>query len=292
MSSSNPTFAQKLKGKKVGLSLASGFFGFYHQAGVVAALERCGIRPVAVSGASAGALVAALWAAGLNAAQIRDELLAIERRDFWDPQLPWTPSGVGFLAGRRFRSHLSGVLPVHRFEDCKAPLWVSTQNIDTGRMRYFSSGPLIEAVYASCAVPYMFAPARIGAGRYWDGGVAEKVPLVPMLDATGVEAVLVSYLPVRSSQKKLFQKGVLSFLPPPAALGVDVPLEERRERGRRSAELLRRAGLELHVLAPPRLSLGPFSLHKAKDSFDQAYEGALAILESSSDSLLGSDEFP
>ena len=79
------TLADFLRSAPFELVLSSGFFGFYAHAGVVAALEEQGLWPAAAGGSSAGAMIAGLWAAGLSAAQIREELFALNRVDFWDP---------------------------------------------------------------------------------------------------------------------------------------------------------------------------------------------------------------
>src|SRR4051794_1310502 len=79
------TLADFLRSAPFELVLSSGFFGFYAHAGVVAALEEAELVPAGTGGSSAGAMIAGLWAAGLSAAQIRDQLFALSREDFWDP---------------------------------------------------------------------------------------------------------------------------------------------------------------------------------------------------------------
>src|SRR5215831_14799966 len=66
------------------LALSSGFFGFFAHAGVMSVLEEEGLLPGRVCGSSAGALVGGLWAAGVAARRICDELLALRREHFWD----------------------------------------------------------------------------------------------------------------------------------------------------------------------------------------------------------------
>jgi hypothetical protein len=51
---------------------------------------------------SAGALVGALWGAGVPAARIREELLVLRREHFWDLR-----PGLGLLAGALFSAHCS-----------------------------------------------------------------------------------------------------------------------------------------------------------------------------------------
>ncbi len=275
------TLAERLDGRRVGLALASGFFGFFHHAGVLQALHERAVRPVRVAGNSAGALVAAMWASGREPGEIGEELLAVRRADFWDPHFPFTPDGFGLLAGRRFAARLSAVLPVHSFESCRTPVAVGAFDVDDGRVRHLGSGPLIPAVLASCAVPYLFPPVRIDGRRFVDGGLGEKTPLMPFLGAGDVDVVVISYLPPR--------RGARLPLAGPLA---DTPAEERVLRDVRSAQLLAEAGIEVVVLAPERMALGPFSLDRAPSAFDAGLRGATALLDSADPAAWSADLLP
>jgi NTE family protein len=285
-----PSLAEQLQDKKVALSLAAGYFGFYHHAGVIMALEELGIKPVRVSGTSAGALVGSMYAAGMDAQEMSDVLLALNREDFWDLTWPLGRYGFGLLGGHRFRAELARVLPVHLFEDCRIPLFVAIYALAQGRVKYLSSGPLVSAVYASCAVPYLFAPAVIQGERYWDGGFGEKVPLIPFLNAPEVDTVLISYLPMRGSRANVKKSGIRALLPTLSALFADTPEAERHERDLASVGLLRESGREVKVLAPKRIALGPFSLERAAEALEQGRVGTLRILESEKSEFLGSPE--
>jgi NTE family protein len=151
------------------LALSSGFFGFFAHAGFVRALEEEGLRPTALHGSSAGALVGACWAAGLSAEEIAETLLALERAHFWDPA-----PGAGLLRGALFRERLESLLPVARFEECPTPLAISVFDLLGGRTRVLRRGPLVPAVYASCAVPFMFHPHLEGGRPLWDGGILDR----------------------------------------------------------------------------------------------------------------------
>ena len=300
------TFAEQIREKRVGLALASGFFGFYHHAGVLTALHQRGIRPARISGASAGAIVAAMYASGSSPARIVEDLLAVKRSDFWDAHWPWSRTGFGLLAGHKFASMLSSVLAVHRFEDCGIPLSVNAYDIEDGRTRHLDSGALIPAVRASCAVPYLFSPVEIDGRRYWDGGFAEKTPMVPFFLDSDVDVVIVSYMPPRKPHPGLplrgegeddggrfkgsrdnNKSGIFSFLPSPSSFFADTPPDERLERDKASVRLLRDAGKRVMVLAPERVWLGPFSLDRAGAAMDMGREGALKILDSHDETLLG-----
>ncbi len=282
----NISIADRIRDKRVGVCLASGFFGFYHQTGVLAALEEAGIKSVRLTGTSAGALTASMYAAGLNVGEIRDGLLALNRKSFWDMHWPITRLGFGLLAGHRFRSELARVLPVHSFEECKLPLSVGIYDLEDGRIKYLSSGPLIEAVYTSCAYPYLFTPADLNGHRCWDGGFGEKCPLVPFLEEPKVDVVIVSYMPKHKKPPKK-KSGLLGFLPPASSIFAYIPYEERLERDVTSVRVLREAGKEVLVMSPERVWLGPFTMDKGHDAYEQARTGTLRILESKNDDLLG-----
>jgi predicted acylesterase/phospholipase RssA len=282
----NQTLMEKLLGKRVGVCLASGFFGFYHHTGVLAALEEKGIRPVRMTGTSAGALTASMYAAGLKVDEIKKDLLALDRKSFWDMHLPTTRLGFWLLAGHRFKAELGRALPVHSFEECSIPLTVGVYDLDDGRAKHISKGPLIPAVYASCALPYLFTPAEIDGRRYWDGGFGEKCALVPFLKEPDVDVVLVSYMP-RSRSRRKERSGLLALLPPISSLFANTPYEERHERDLRSVELLRQANKAVYVLAPERVWLGPFTMQKGEEAIEHAFKGTLKILESIGDESLG-----
>src|SRR2546423_3577399 len=70
--------------QRTAIMLSAGYFGFYAHAGFMQAVEECGIDYTAIAGSSAGALVAALHASGVPAAEIIEMLLSARRKDLWD----------------------------------------------------------------------------------------------------------------------------------------------------------------------------------------------------------------
>ncbi len=170
-----PTLRQWLQAEPFALGLSSGFFGFYAHCGVVCALEKAGLRPARLCGSSAGALVAALWGAGLPAKTIRDELLGLKRQDFWDPS-----PGFGLLAGQLFASQLARLLPVTRFEDCPVPVAVSVFDLISLRTEVMRRGALAPAVQASCCVPFLFQPRIINRRPLLDGGLRDRPGLAAL----------------------------------------------------------------------------------------------------------------
>lgn len=170
-----PTLRDWLSERPFSLAMSSGFFGFFAHTGVVQVLEEEGLLPRRLSGSSAGALVAGAFAAGLAPARLAEELLRLERRDFWDPA-----PGAGLLAGQLFRRKLESLLPVTTFEACRAGLSLSVFDLRTRSTRVLERGLLAPAIHASCAVPFMFHPVRHEGSWLVDGGVADRPGLLGM----------------------------------------------------------------------------------------------------------------
>jgi NTE family protein len=169
------TLRETLAEAPFGLALSSGFFGFFAHAGVLAALLDAGLVPNRVTGSSAGALVGGLWAAGLEVSEIRRTFATLTRDAFWDP-FP----GLGLLRGRRFRRLLESLLPERTFERTRVPLAISVYEPLARRTVTLRAGEIAAAIHASCAVPGMFHPVRIGRRFYVDGGVADRPGLAGM----------------------------------------------------------------------------------------------------------------
>ena len=282
------TLAENLKNKQTAIAFASGFFGFFHHAGVLAALTGSGIYPRRITGTSAGAIVAGMYASGMEPDAICKSLLKIKRSDFQDLHFPFTPNGFSFLAGNKFMATLADILPVHSFEACKIPCSTGVYDLKQGRVHYINKGSLLKGICASCAVPYMFAPVTIDGRIYWDGGFAEKTPLAPLMDDDNIETVIISYLPPRETRQKDNKRGIGSFLPHPKTFFAHTPLQERIERDEVSVGILRERGKEVIILAPQRVWMGPFSLSRGARSMEQARTLTLQMLESGDSLLLGS----
>ncbi|HSP18479.1 MAG TPA: patatin-like phospholipase family protein, partial [Myxococcaceae bacterium] len=61
---------------------------------------------------------------------------------------------------------------------------------------WFEEGPLVDAVLASCAVPGLLPPVKIGAEHYIDGGIVNSIPVgrAVALGATSIYVLQVGRL--------------------------------------------------------------------------------------------------
>ena len=273
--------------KRVGLVLSAGYFGFFGHAGLLQALDGAGISPAALSGSSAGALVGALWAGGYSARRIGETLTSIKRKDFWDPvglsdlllrrDLP----AMGLLRGERMYQLLRELLPVTEFERCQRPLMIEAANLSTGESEVFDSGDLAQAVRASCALPGLFLPARIGDDLYWDGGMLNKVPVACLLDQ--VDAVLIHWLP---SAELMVPLGLGLGLRWHLSTLVRGFAMARRENSRLQARLAHERGLPVYVIRPTLPRLGPLRLHLGPQTMEAARQIALDVLAAPAENAL------
>lgn len=166
-----------LQAKPFTLTMSSGFFSFFAHAGMLSVLEKEKLLPARITGSSAGGMVGTLWASGRDVTDLQARLFTLTKDDFWDPAI-----GFGLLRGDKFRHLLCDIAAVSTLEECRVPVAISVYHAFTRTVDILSSGPLADAVYATCAVPFMFQPIRINGKLYWDGGIQDR----PGLAATKV----------------------------------------------------------------------------------------------------------
>ena len=203
------TLREALEGKRVGVVLSAGYFGFYGHAGFVEALHQEGVNVAAWAGTSAGGLIAALRAAEVSTSSIRDLLSTQRREHFWDPDyfgiaMDSVRKGhrsSGLLKGEQFRALIEKHLPVRRFEALATPLLLVATNLTTQSAVTLTSGDLATAIHATCAYPGLFQAVRHDSGLLWDGGIVDKAPVLALSQLAGVklDVLLVHYLPSHGS---------------------------------------------------------------------------------------------
>lgn len=275
--------AARLASQPFGLVLSAGYFGFFGHAGVLASLEAHGLAPAGYAGTSAGALVAALAASGLRAADVAERVCAVRKEDFWDPSLGGLVGDAlrggltGLLRGDRFRAMLESALPAARFEDCPHPLVVVTSDVTQAASRVHDRGPLAPVIHASCAYPGLFRTVDDGASQLWDGGLIDKAPIVALLERQpSLRAILVVYLPSQTRSRASIaprRHGYLGGL----QQGLAAVRHEHYVLQARLAEARGVAVFELSPDLPPvgpaRLAQGPVALAEARRLCDEALAG-------------------
>jgi NTE family protein len=77
-----------------------------------------------------------------------------------------------------------------RLEQTPVPVEVVATSLTDGAERWFTSGPAVDAVLASTAMPAIFPPVEIDGDRCIDGGVVDNVPIQRAIDAGATRIVV------------------------------------------------------------------------------------------------------
>lgn len=159
---------------ELGLALGGGgAFGAAH-VGVLKALRDRRIRPGVVAGTSAGALVGAVYAAGLPTARIEQLVTAATWSTFGRFRL--TPR-LGLLDSSALIDTIDRLGGRPRIEDLPRRFAAVATDVRTRRQVMITSGPLGPALRASIAVPGLFPPVVAGGRVLVDGGLAANLPI-------------------------------------------------------------------------------------------------------------------
>ena len=153
------------------------------QIGMLRVLLSSGVKPDFVVGASVGAINASYFAGAPNeagVATLEQIWSGLRRADIFPLTLA---SAFGLI---RHPGHvvdptgLRRVIETHllytRLEDAQIPLHIMATNQQGLGVR-LSSGPAVEAILASTAIPGVFPPVTIGGDALMDGAIAANTPV-------------------------------------------------------------------------------------------------------------------
>lgn len=174
---------------RIGVALGGGFARGLAHVGVLKVLEEEGIPVDFVAGTSVGAVIGAMYCSGVSVKEMVEISALVRFRDF----ARWTVSRFGFCSNDRMVPFLHKLVKCANFEDLKIPLAVTATDFVTGEGVLFRSGPLVDAIRASCAYPGMFLPVNVNGRLLIDGLLAYPVPSVP-LKQMGADRVISVYL--------------------------------------------------------------------------------------------------
>jgi NTE family protein len=156
------------------------------EVGMLQALLERGVAPDLVLGTSVGALNGALVARDPTPAVV-DNLVELWRQAsegrevYGDKPLRTVRRAVSrqthLYSSEPLRRRLEDELGEVTFEELAVPFQVCAASIERAAEHWFSTGPVVEAVVASAAVPGLLPPAAVGEEHYLDGGIVNSIPL-------------------------------------------------------------------------------------------------------------------
>jgi NTE family protein len=174
-----------------------GVKGMAH-AGAWRAIEEAGLAISEIVGTSIGALVGACVGGGVGWRELTAKAKALTKQDIvvvnrWAVLL----NGIrqqSVFRGEPLEEYIRSVLPVEQFSELAIPVGVNAVDLQTGRATWFGAGgredvSLLDAIYASCALPVLYPPRRIGARYYVDGGAADALA-IERAAARGADLIL------------------------------------------------------------------------------------------------------
>jgi NTE family protein len=180
------------------------------QVGALKALYEHGVTPDLVVGTSVGAVNATFLAFNPGAegpAEMERLWLSMTEADLFPPgrfRAPWArflARGDHVFENTGLRRVVERHIGTPQFEDARVPLGIVATELDTGAERIFTSGPVIEPLLASTAMPSIYPPVEIGGVKYIDGGVANNVPIAPAI-SLGARTIYVMNSTSHSHQRR------------------------------------------------------------------------------------------
>lgn len=155
--------------------------------GVLEEFEKADIPIDLIVGCSAGSIVGALYADCPNACYVKELLEPLHAWELLDITLIY--DRFGLVRGRSLCRFLKRNLSVSYFEDLQITFYAVSTDLLAGKAVCIGTGPLIPAIHASAAVPFVFSPVYLYERWLVDGGVADPIP-VDFAKKTGAAIVV------------------------------------------------------------------------------------------------------
>ena len=171
--------ARRLTGRSVGIVLSGGGARALAHLGVLEELHAAGLRFDRVAGVSLGSLVAAATAAGFTP----EETYGGFERSFVDtnPSNDFVPPAYSLIRGAKTRRMLYEAFGDRRIEELPLRFFCLSCDLVMREAVLHRTGPVVDAVYPSLAIPGLFPPVATPDGRLLvDGGVLDNLPVAAM----------------------------------------------------------------------------------------------------------------
>ena len=160
---------------KIALSFSGGGLRAAAHAGVVRFLEEQGVEISAVSGSSAGAMVALMLAGGKSSGDIYRFLKDIETLDLF--KMSQNP---GLFSLDNLEKKLQEEVGISTYDETKMPLYTCVTDINTGESLYLNSGDPVANTIASSSLTPTYEAKELDGKFYVDGGFSDNLPVRPL----------------------------------------------------------------------------------------------------------------
>ncbi len=162
-------------GKRVALVLGAGGARGLAHIGVIQAIEARGYEVAGIAGASMGALVGGIYAAG-RLDEYSEWARGLERGGVLK-LLDFAFGYPGLIRGDRVIGALRELVGDHLIEDLDIPYTAVATDLVSQREVWLTRGKLFDAIRASIAIPMIFTPAMLDGRELVDGGLLAPMPI-------------------------------------------------------------------------------------------------------------------
>ena len=195
---------------KIGLALGSGAARGWAHIGVIKALEKENIPIHFISGSSVGSYVGAVYSSG-GFESLKEFALSMDRKkvlSYIDVVFPRS----GLINGKNAKILYSMHTKIMGFDELPIPVKMVATDMDTGEKLILDKGNIPEAIRASCSIPGIFTPVKMGNRWVIDGGLIDPVPVsvVKSMGADFVIAVDLNSGVINRQKKKKKEKNINS----------------------------------------------------------------------------------
>jgi NTE family protein len=210
--------------ERVVLALGGGAAKGLAHVGVLRGLEEDGVEVAAIAGTSMGSIVGALYARGMNGAEMEAFFASVD----------WTRLGRIMLrsaGGGAFRDLLRETLGADSIDKLPIPYAAVCCDLSSGQEVVLRQGSLADAALASSAIPGILPPSIIDGRTLVDGAMVTPVPVATAAQLASAPVLAVNVLrpPLPGQTAKPVIKRLLDGTAPAQLLGhVEAFLEAHR----------------------------------------------------------------
>ncbi len=158
----------------ISIALGGGGARGYAHIGVLRRLEAEGLHIRAVSGASAGGIVAVAYAAGYTPDEMEAKFTELDQSKLFARSANEGPAILGLSGAARLFEELFGD---RSFSELRIPCAVVAVDLKACQEVVLNKGRVVDALLATIAVPGVFPPRQYGDIQLVDGAVLDPVPV-------------------------------------------------------------------------------------------------------------------
>ena len=238
-----------------------------------------------IVGTSVGAMVAAALAGGRTVEEMealacgvtRRDIIRVSKRAVWINGL----RAASVCRGETLKRYIRSVLPTDSWSALRIPLLVNVVDLGSGRTVWLGHGgrmdiSVVDAVYASCALPVLFPPAKLDGRFLMDGGVRDMLPLHKASEMGATRIIAIDPGAGLEADAHVVARGGL------------VAVQQRVfaiMAGQRRRDMLREwSGVPLTLVRPSFEGVGGFDFAEIESFVEEGYRATREALSATGDS--------